>query len=304
MTGVLRVQGRELNEADLAMIRGWRASHPQWSRYYLSVALAEHWQWRNEAGRLKDMAARTLLLKLERRGLIELPAPLRRNGRSAAKPPSTQEDLPGLEPQKIEFPLRELQPLKVEVAQSLPQRRRVGELLARYHYLGFRGAVGENVQYLIRDAQGRELAVLVYGAAAWKVAPRDAWIGWSPRQRAAGLGRIANQQRFLVLPWVRVPHLASHLLALIHRRLSSDWQSRYGHAVWLVETFVEEPRFTGTVYRAANWFRLGRTTGRTRQDRDRTLKKPIKSVWVQPLHRRWQEKLHSVAPPKIAPPKS
>jgi hypothetical protein len=108
------------------------------------------------------------------------------------------------------------------------------------------------------------------------------------------LGRIANQQRFLVLPWVRVPHLASHLLAMTSRRLSRDWQSRYGHPIWLLETFVEEPRFTGTVYRAANWLQLGHTTGRTRQDRDRTLKKPIKSVWVQPLHPRWKEKLRSV----------
>lgn len=277
------------------MIRGWRKRHPDWSRYDLSVALAEQWNWRNEAGRLKDMAARTLLLKLERRGLIDLPAPLRRNGRAAARAPEPALELPGLEPAKLEGALRGLQPITLELARSLAQRRRIGELLARYHYLGFSGAVGENAQYLARDAQGREVAVLLYGAAAWKVAARDQWIGWTPAQRAAGLGRIANQQRFLVLPWVRVPHLASHLLALASRRLSRDWQERYGHPIWLLETFVEEPRFAGTVYRAANWRCLGQTTGRTRQDRDRALQKPVKSVWAQPLHPRFREKL--CAPP-------
>lgn len=306
MSTALRLQGRDLSEVDLAMIRAWRESHPDWSRYDLSVALAERWDWRNEAGRLKDMAARTLLLKLERRGLIDLPAPLRRNGRSAARPPEPALELPGLEPEKLEGALRELQPISLELARTLAQRRRIGALLARYHYLGFSGAVGENAQYLARDAQGREVAVLLYGAAAWKVAARDQWIGWTPAQRAAGLGRIANQQRFLILPWVRVPHLASHLLALASRRLSRDWQERYGHPIWLLETFVEEPRFAGTVYRAANWRCLGQTTGRSRQDRDRALQKPVKAVWAQPLHPRFREKLCAAAngaphPPAIAP---
>jgi len=290
----MRLQGRDIVEEDIAMIRGWRESHPKWSRYNLSVALAEHWQWRNEAGRLKDMAARTLLLKLERRGLIELPAPLKRNARPAARAPGSweqQELLPGMVPSTVEGSLAPLRPVKLELAQTLPERRRIGELLSRYHYLGFSGAVGENLQYLARDAQGRELAVLLYGAAAWKVAVRDQWIGWNPAQRSGGLSRIANQQRFLVLPWVRVPHLASHLLAMASRRLAQDWQQRYGHPIWLLETFVEEGRFAGTVYKAAGWQRLGETTGRTRQDRERTLAKAIKAVWMQPLHSRFRERL-------------
>jgi hypothetical protein len=151
--------------------------------------------------------------------------------------------------------------------------------------------VGENVQYLVRDAQGREVAVMVFGAAAWKVAARDEFIGWSVAQRRGGLQGITNQQRFLILPWVRVPHLASHLLGLAARRLSEDWQQRYGHRVWLVETFVEEDRFAGTAYKAAGWLRVGQTTGRTRQDRDRTHQVPIKSVWVKPLHPRFREQL-------------
>ena len=165
------------------------------------------------------------------------------------------------------------------------------ELLRQHHYRGYSGAVGENVQYLAKDRLGRELAVMVFGAAAWKVAARDSFIGWSPAQRQERLGWIVNQQRFLILPWVHVPHLASHLLALALRRLRADWQGRYGHPVWLVETFVEEQRFAATSYKAAGWIRVGQTTGRTRQDRDRTLQTPSKGVWVKPLHPRFRQNL-------------
>jgi hypothetical protein len=165
----------------------------------------------------------------------------------------------------IEQSLESLRPVSLEWVQSLPLRRRVGQLLMRYHYRGFNGAVGENVQYLARDHRGRELAVMVFGAAAWKVAVRDQFIGWSVSQRQQRLSGVANQQRFLILPWVRVPYLASHLLALATRGLAADWQARYGHRIWLVETFVELDRFAGTSYRAVGWRELGLTTGRTLQ---------------------------------------
>jgi hypothetical protein len=187
----------------------------------------------------------------------------------------------------IEDHLASLQPVSLELAHTPELRRRVRQLLAQYHYRGFNGAVGENVQYLARDVRGRELAVMVFGAAAWKVAVRDRFIGWSVAQRQERLGSLANQQRFLILPWVRVAHLASHLLARATRRLSADWQARYGHPVWLVETFVEQDRFAGTAYQAAGWVPLGETTGRTRQDRQRRLQSPLKSVWVRPLHPRF-----------------
>jgi hypothetical protein len=132
---------------------------------------------------------------------------------------------------------------------------------------------------------------MVFGAAAWKVADRDRFIGWSVEQRTEQLGGIANQQRFLILPWVRVPHLASHLLVLAARRLANDWLKAYGHRVWLLESFVEEGRFTGRAYQAAGWLRLGQTTGRTRQDHQRTLQAPIKSVWVRPLHPQFRKLL-------------
>jgi hypothetical protein len=283
------VQGRDLTEADLEEIRRLRTEHPEWSRFHLSIALVERWQWRNSAGRLKDMAARTLLLKLQARGLLELPPPLRRTTRPRAQAPAPlPAELFPLYPKPIVEALESLRPVELELVQSPGQRRRVHQLLEQYHYRGYSGAVGENVQYLARDAHRREVAVMVFGAAAWKVAARDRFIGWSDRQRVQRLGWLANQQRFLIFPWVRVPHLASHLLALATQRLSGDWQSRYGHRIWLVESFVDQGRFAATAYRAAGWTLAGQTTGRTRQDRQRTIHTPPKTVWLRPLHPRFQ----------------
>jgi Domain of unknown function (DUF4338) len=286
------LQGRTLTGDDLALVRALIAQHPDWHRTALSRHLCELWDWRNGAGRLKDMAARTLLLKLQARGLVELPPPQRRTARPCARTPvGWQPELLPVTARPIHCSLESVQPLRLELTQDLQSRRHLARLLAQYHYRGFNGAVGENLQYLIKDRDGRELAVMVFGAAAWKVAARDEFIGWSVPQRQARLGAIANQQRFLILPWVRVPHLASHLLALATRRLPADWQARYGHPVWLVETFVELDRFAGRAYKAAGWLELGQTTGRTRQDRQRTLQSPRKSVWVRPLHPAFRQRL-------------
>jgi hypothetical protein len=286
------LQGRTLTGDDLALVRALIAQHPDWHRTAISRHLCELWDWRNGAGRLKDMAARTLLLKLQARGLVELPPPQRCTARPCARAPAgLQPELLALRAPPIHCSLESVQPLRLELTQDLASRRHLARLLAQYHYRGFNGAVGENLQYLARDQDGRELAVMVFGAAAWKVAARDEFIGWSVPQRREHLGAIANQQRFLILPWVRVPHLASHLLGLATRRLSADWQARYGHPVWLVETFVELDRFAGTTYKAAGWLELGQTTGRTRQDRQRTLHSPRKSVWVRVLHPAFRQRL-------------
>jgi len=281
----IRVQGRTLTGDDLRELRALIAQHPDWHRTALSLHLCQLWNWRNAVGQIKDMAARTLLLKLANRGLIDLPPPRSRTRRPCAQaPPLLQQTSLALSSEPIEGPLGWLQPIGLELANTRPQRQRVRQWLAQFHYRGFHGAVGENVQYLAKDRHGRELAVMVFGAAAWKVADRDRFIGWSVEQRAKHLGGIANQQRFLILPWVRAPHLASHLLALAAGRLSADWQQRYGHPLWLVESFVEQDRFLGAAYQAADWLCLGQTTGRTRQDRHHQLRTPLKSVWVRPLH--------------------
>lgn len=289
MRAELIVQGRRLGEGDLAGIRQWVAGHPEWSRYRLSRELAGAWDWRNGRGQLKDMAARTLLLKLEQRGLVELP--LRRRvspNRHRLAPARAQ----AWDTEAVWGGLSEVPGLTVaEVSRDVGARAEVKAALSAYHYLGYRLPVGENVQYAVREGTGRLLAVLVFGAAAWKCAVRDGWIGWSPEQRARALGQIANNHRFLILPWVRVPHLASWILGQVGRRIGRDWQAKYGHGLRLLETFVDRARFAGTCYRAANWMRLGATTGRSRQDRDRTLRVPVKDVYVYPLGRHFREGL-------------
>lgn len=286
--GAITLQGRELSDGDIQQICRLRMEYPHWTRRQLSEHLAKQWRWRNEAGRLKDMAARTLLLKLQARGLIDLPPPRNSNGNrqrlARLAELSQQLELPGQHPDAVSGPLKLIQPVVLELAETLGQRRGVTELLRKHHYRGYGGAVGENVQYLARDRHGRELAVMVFGAAAWRIASRDTFIGWSVSQRQARLGWVVNQQRFLILPWVRVAHLASHLLAVAVQRLCADWQRRYGHPVWLVESFVEGQRFSATCYKAAGWIQVGETTGRTRQDRQHNLQTPIKSVWLKALH--------------------
>lgn len=291
VTESLIVQGRLVQPADLQCIGQFRAAHPEWSRRRLSRELAMHWQWHSPVGQLKDMAARTLLLKLHQRGLIDLPPrrqlPTNRM-RCGAKSPVAVE--PPACP--IECRLSELGVLSVsEVSAHPADRAWVKAALQRFHYLGFGGAVGENLQYLVRDAQGRPLACLVFGAAAWKCQDRDRWIGWSPQARRGHLPLLANNQRFLILPWTRVDHLASWTLGQVMRRLSADWQRKYGHSLALAETFVERERFAGTAYRAANWVKVGQTTGRTRQDATRSIQTPVKDVYLYPLRRDFREAL-------------
>jgi len=275
------MQGRELSGADLGLIRGLLAEHPEWCRSRLSVELCERWDWRNAQGRIKDMAARTLLLKLERAGHIRLPA---RRG----FPPNERRNqcVPEVEhaTEPIRGALRDLQPLTLTVvAPGAEDLRLFNGLLARYHYLGHRNTVGENLRYLVRDRQGRPVACALFGSAAWKCAARDAFIGWAQDARERNLSRLTNNTRFLVLPWVEVPHLASQVLGRIARRIRGDWQIKYGHPVEALETFVDRDRFQGTCYRAANWLRLGSTRGRTRNDREHSIRATVKDMYLYPL---------------------
>lgn len=290
MQGPLRLQGRSLTEQDLVAIRNLIASHPDWHRCRLSQELAEAWNWRTDAGRLKDMAARTLLLKLSRRGWITLPLPRR----SPVQRKLLSPELPGLDslPAPIGASLHELAPVTIEPLRAKhPDYPAFSRYLARHHYLGHRGPVGEHLAYLARDCHGRDLACVLFGAPAWKVVARDTFIGWDHALRPRRLHLITNNTRFLILPWIRVPHMASHILGRITRRLSADWQAKYGHPVYLVETFVDRSRFKGTCYRAANWVCVGQTKGRSRQDRDRSLQVPVKDVYVHPLTTNFREEL-------------
>ena len=283
------IQGRRLGPEDIGLVRHWLATEPAWNRTRLSRELCQRWGWRNGAGRLKDMACRTLLLKLELRGQIRLPA------RQGISPNARRNDQPldlPCDRTPIEGSLSDLQPVKIEaLGEGHSDQRAWRFLLQRHHYLGLRNSVGENLKYLARDRRGRPLACLLFGAAAWKAKARDEWIGWDAAQRRHGLPRLANNARFLVLPWVRVPHLASHLLGGVVRRIDADWRVKYGHGIELLETFVDRERFRGTCYRAAGWFPVGATTGRSRNDRDQTLAVPIKDIYLRPLHADFRRRL-------------
>jgi hypothetical protein len=301
MASVMVMQGRHIGEREIDWMRGLLASHPDWNRTRLSRELCARWNWHNAQGRAKDMAARTLLLKLERAGYVRLPArrgpsPNGRRNRQVAPvaPPS----------EPVRGPLRDLLPLSVGVvAPGSPACRAAAlrgagrddarvfnGLLAHEHYLGHRNTVGENLRYLVRDRHGRAVACALFGSAAWKCAARDAFLGWDRPTRERNLQCLTNNTRFLIPAWVQVPHLASHVLGLIARRIRADWQAKYGHPVHALETFVDR-RFRGTCYRAANWRRVGQTRGRTRNDRAHRIEAPVKDVYLYPLVKDFREAL-------------
>ena len=272
-------------EAIRALIQG----NPQAHRRRLSELLCEQWDWKNLKGQAKDMAARNLMLKLHRQGQIILP-PTRRpatnaqRGRRTPPPPSTGPAL--------SCSLVQVQPISLErVDPPNPDRGLLQSLLAHHHYLGYRGSAGENMQYMVWSSNRQPLACLVFEAAAWKVAVRDRWLGWDRSERQRHLQEIANNSRFLIPPWIKIPHLASHVLARATARLRRDWFDKYGHGIELVETFVDRSRFQGTCYRAANWIRLGSTQGRGRNDAQRTVRPAIKDIYVYPLNPKFRQRL-------------
>ena len=283
------VQGRELSGEDIVQMQGLLAQHPDWNRTRLSEEICRRWDWRNALGRPKDMAARTLLLKLERAGYILLP-PRQRPSSNELRNRSVPMVATASEP--IHGILRDLQPLSVcTVTPASADMGLFNGLLAGHHYLGHRNTVGENLRYLVRDRIGRPVACALFGSAAWKCADRDAYVGWDRVTRERNLQRVTNNTRFLILPWVAVPHLASHVLGLLARRIRADWQAKYGHAVYALETFVDRSRFRGVCYQAANWLRLGATQGRTRNDRNHTICTAVKDVYLYPLAADFRQRL-------------
>jgi hypothetical protein len=283
------IQGRLIGPAEVGLVRRLLSEHPDWNRTRLSQELCALWDWRNGAGRIKDMAARTLLLKLEQRGLIVLP-PRQRTPSNAARNRSLC--LIGHDQTPIAESLRTLLPLSINtVEKDAADLAIFKSLIAQHHYLGLRNTVGENLKYLISDRHGRIVGALLFGSAAWQTQPRDAFIGWSVSARRSELSHITNNTRFLIPGWVRVPHLASHILSRVSWRIDADWQKKYGHRIHLLETFVDRDRFRGTCYRAANWICVGQTQGRTRNGPRGASPVPIKDVYVYPLSKHFRQEL-------------
>ena len=253
------------------------------SRAALARGLCDVFAWNNPKGDPKLMSARVMLLGMERAGLITLPAP-----RSRYTPRKgtalTDRSLPGDPVVGIVDDLS----LSFERVATPDSSRLWNELIHRWHYLGYVPLPGAQVRYLVRH-RDQVIACLGFGAAAWKVAPRDCFIGWSSEARRVNLPRVVNNARFLILPWVRIPHLASHLLARAVRHLIADWPPLYGIAPVLLETFVEASRFRGTCYKAANWIPVGRTQGRGKKDIKNQFLLPVKEIFLFPLSPRFRE---------------
>jgi len=277
---VLRYRGRSITPADLATIRGLLAAEPPISRRALSFAVCAAWQWAQPNGMPCDAICRGLLLWLHRGGHIQLPAPqwaTRRPWRPRTSAPPVLIDT-----SPIAGPLRALGPVVFHQVRRTPDEGLVNSLLAQYHYLGYQQPVGEHLKYLV-VAGDRPVACFAWSSAPRHLGPRDRFIGWSAEARRRHIRFVAYNTRFLILPWVQVPHLASHLLGRMAAILSADWQRLYHHPIYWLETFIDPARFRGTCYRAANWIVLGRTTGRGHRAPTKQPTRPVKEVLGYPL---------------------
>ena len=272
--------GKIWTQSDIERLRELITAAPGATRAALSRQVCEAFDWRRPGGQLRDMSCRVAMLKMHREGLIELPAPLKRHRRPGATFTSNASDPEAL----LEAQLKELGVIELELVTPGKRLALWNEYIGRYHYLGYKVTLGAQLRYFIM-AEGRLLGAMCFGGAAWKVAPRDEFIGWNAEERQKRLHLVVNQTRFLILPWVRVPNLATKSLALAMRRLPADWLARYGYSPALLETFVDITRYQGTCYKAGNWLKVGLTKGRSRMDRHHANDQPVKSIWLMPLRK-------------------
>jgi hypothetical protein len=283
------IHGRTITAADVTLIGELVQNHPDWSRRRLSHELCVNWGWCNAKGQLRDIACRTVLLRLHRAGEITLPVG-RHNGNNHRRQDRIVEV--DVDETEICVELSALAPITLVVARTGSEENRLFKCLVhRHHYLGLGRVPGETISYVAFAAGGRPVGCLLFAAAAWKTAGRDSFIGWSTAQREANLSLLANNTRFLILPWVKVKCLASHMLSLALRRISADWTDKYGHDLDLLETFVDCSRFAGTCYKAANWTWVGSTVGRTRNDRRHRISTSVKDIYLYPLKRHFRRRL-------------
>jgi hypothetical protein len=285
---LLRHRGREVSEEDAVFIRGLIAEHPEKSRRALSEELCRAWDWRQPNGQLRAMVCRGLMLALHRVGHIELP-PVRVVN---ANPLLTRRRPPKVELDRtpIACSLAALSPLVFRQVRRTEEDRVVNGLIEEHHYLGYTQPVGEHLKYLVFAGE-RPVACFAWSSAPRHLGPRDRFIGWGKEARKANIRFLAYNTRFLVLPWVRVPHLASHLLGQMARRVSRDWEALYGHPIHYLESFITPSRHAGTCYRAANWHFLGLTTGRGKDGQTGRPNRPLKEVLGYPLAPHFRERL-------------
>lgn len=286
----LRYSGRDFSPEEIDRIRQIIASEPELNRQRLSRRICDEFNWLKPDGGLKQMSCRVAMLRMHRDGIIKLPPPTRRDTNCCRKGPIfTPDSDPGfpINMSVGSFGKLQLRPVKTKRDSSL-----WNEFIQRYHYLGHKPLPGAQIRYFVLDeSKTHLLAALGFGASAWKVAPRDKFIGWTHEQRKQKLHLIVNNARFLILPWVNSHNLASRILAVVVKQLPGDWQKRYNYQPVLLETFVQKDRFKGTCYRAANWIHLGQTQGRGKLDQYNKYSLPIKDIFVYPLNKSFRRDL-------------
>jgi hypothetical protein len=289
MEGTLVIRGRQITSHDLPLIQSLIQTHWNQGRKFISRELCHQWQWFQPNGNLKDMACREILLRLERMGLIQLPP--RRNSafneRRNRMPPMVKTlETP------LEGKLSHFGPLELKMVRGTLLEPLYNSLIHRYHYLGYRQIVGAHLKYTA-FLTGQVVACLGWGSPAWRVTCRDHFIGWSDQRKEQNLHKIAQNTRFLILPYVKIPHLASKLLALNIKSLRQDWPTYFGHPLYLLETFVDQSRFKGTSYKAANWIYVGQTKGFNKKGHGSTYHGIIKDVYLYPLVKQFRRFLLS-----------
>lgn len=286
-SSTVTVCGRAFSDHEVDLIRSIIADEARPCRAEIARRTCQELGWLDATGRLKAMSCRVALLRLQAQGLITLPPPRNGNGNGERYQPSVTLDEPD---DPLLGTAGSVGGLRLVPVSTKGESRLWNAAIARHHYLGYTPLTGAQQRYLIQSDQGL-LGALGFGASAWRVDPRDAWIGWDSDQRRAGLHRIVNNARFLLLPWVRVRNLASRVLAVAASRIVPDWRDRYGFEPVLLETFVDRDRFTGACYRASNWIHVGETQGRGKLDRRRERALPVKHVFLFPLTKPWREVL-------------
>jgi hypothetical protein len=292
MEALLRYRGRAVTAADVHYIRELILAHPTESRRGLSQRLCAAWDWRQSNGAPRDMVCRGLMLELWRAGHIELPA-VRRRPPNPLMVRARPQPIP-LDQTPLRCRLQDLPPLSFHQVRRTPQESLFNSLLQSHHYLGYSQPVGEQLKFMVY-AGTRPVALFAWSSAARHLGPRDRFIGWSASTRRQNIGAIAYNTRYLILPWVKVEHLASHLLGRMTRELSGAWCQVYDHPVYFAETFIDPTRFRGTCYRAANWLELGQTQGRGKDDLTHRPNRTLKTILGLPLCRDFRERLLQTA---------
>ena len=283
-----KYRGRVITADDIAFIQQFIHSNRGISRRKLSAKLCEVWQWKQANGALRDMVCRGLLLMLERAGQIQLPPVRQRPHNPLVRRQKPEPILIDTTP--IESSLTTVQPIQIRQVRRSGDEALFNSLIEEHHYLGYEQPVGEHLKYIVW-VQGRPIACLAWSSAPRHLGCRDRFIGWAKEARRRNIGFIAYNARFLIVPWVKVPHLASHILGHIAQGISMDWEALYSHPIYFLETFVDPERFRGTCYRAANWVVLGETTGRGKDDQTHRPNRSIKQVLGYPLTPRFRQLL-------------